>query len=256
MIILTLLSSFFLTYILYKKSFLQSINQIYYIFCPLVFLFLASSLIELNFSRSLVYILFLPVFSFLGYMYFNKGGSKYVIVTFIVAILINFYVQPNFFLYYHYSKSNEKVSEKKFPTIQFEDSNLIDYEIPKDKIVVLDFWTTSCSLCFKKFPAMNTLYDKFRNNNKVLIIAVNVPLKNETRQERIRTYDSLGLDMSSIYSLSKEEVENKLNFNTYPHAIILKNNEILYQGFFEPLNNSLTFNYFTIEQKINELLNQ
>ena len=41
------------------------------------------------------------------------------------------------------------------------------------KIVVLDMWATWCGWCFEGFPNLQKVYDEFKDNDKVAILAVN-----------------------------------------------------------------------------------
>ena len=41
------------------------------------------------------------------------------------------------------------------------------------KVVVLDLWATWCGWCFRGFPNLETVYEKFKDNDKVAILAVN-----------------------------------------------------------------------------------
>jgi thiol-disulfide isomerase/thioredoxin len=43
----------------------------------------------------------------------------------------------------------------------------------KGKIVVLDLWATWCGWCFKGFPNLEEVYRQFKDNDKVVILAVN-----------------------------------------------------------------------------------
>lgn len=43
----------------------------------------------------------------------------------------------------------------------------------KGKIVVLDLWATWCGWCFKGFPNLEEVYGQFKDNDKVVILAVN-----------------------------------------------------------------------------------
>ena len=43
----------------------------------------------------------------------------------------------------------------------------------KDKVVVLDMWATWCGWCFRGFPNLQKVYDGFKDNDKVVILAVN-----------------------------------------------------------------------------------
>ncbi len=42
----------------------------------------------------------------------------------------------------------------------------------KDKVAVLDMWATWCGWCFKGFPNLEKVYQQFKDNDKVVILAV------------------------------------------------------------------------------------
>ena len=43
----------------------------------------------------------------------------------------------------------------------------------KNKVVVLDMWATWCGWCFKGLPNLEQVYDRYRDNKQVVILAVN-----------------------------------------------------------------------------------
>ena len=47
------------------------------------------------------------------------------------------------------------------------------------KLVLMDVWHTRCGACFRKFPALNELYLKYKDNDKVRFIAMNYPLETD-----------------------------------------------------------------------------
>jgi thiol-disulfide isomerase/thioredoxin len=51
----------------------------------------------------------------------------------------------------------------------------------KGKIVVFDFWSTSCGVCFREFPEYDRVYQKYRNRDDIAMYAVNLPFKRDTR---------------------------------------------------------------------------
>jgi thiol-disulfide isomerase/thioredoxin/outer membrane lipoprotein-sorting protein len=60
-----------------------------------------------------------------------------------------------------------------FKFVNFADGSAIDRESLKGKVVVLDVWATWCHWCFEGFPNLQKVYDEFKDNDKVVILAVN-----------------------------------------------------------------------------------
>jgi thiol-disulfide isomerase/thioredoxin len=60
------------------------------------------------------------------------------------------------------------------PVFSFIDmeGNSITSENTKGKVVVLNFWFTSCPPCIEELPQINALYEKFKNNKDIVFAAV------------------------------------------------------------------------------------
>lgn len=48
----------------------------------------------------------------------------------------------------------------------------VNREALKDKIVVLDMWATWCGWCFEGFPNLEKVYQQYKDNDKIVILAV------------------------------------------------------------------------------------
>lgn len=50
--------------------------------------------------------------------------------------------------------------------------NAVDLKELKDKIVVMNFWFINCGPCRREIPDLNNLVEKFKDNDKVVFVAV------------------------------------------------------------------------------------
>ena len=48
-----------------------------------------------------------------------------------------------------------------------------------NKVILLDFWNTSCGICFQKFPQLQKFYEKHKENAAISILAVDAPLEGD-----------------------------------------------------------------------------
>lgn len=73
------------------------------------------------------------------------------------------------------------------PAIDFSlkglDGNAVKLSELKGKVVVLDFWATWCGPCLASFPLLQQVYDKYKSNPDVVILALNT-WENEEGAER------------------------------------------------------------------------
>lgn len=132
------------------------------------------------------------------------------------------------------------------------------------KVVLLDFWTTSCGVCFKKFKNLEDVYQKYKNNPNVKIIAVNLThiTHNDHRvdtdsiiQERIQrhVYDkgysfSVGI-ADSVYS----HYSQLFGITGVPHIVVLnKKSEITYTGYLHTSSFVKVDNIYDVMEKVLE----
>jgi thiol-disulfide isomerase/thioredoxin len=163
---------------------------------------------------------------------------------------ISFILFPNYFIYYHNHNAEKNIPFSKVTLLNDKKEKI---ELQEDKIIVLDFWSTSCGICFEKFPNLEDTFQKYKNNSKVQIYTVNVPLQGEKFEETTKILDSIGYNFPKLYAQSAKEVETKLNFNLFPHLIVIKNGKIRYDGQLVTEKSSLIYN---IETEIDKLLKE
>lgn len=87
------------------------------------------------------------------------------------------------------AKAKEKLMAERVdkPAVNFSAKNLAGETVQlaslKGKVVVLDFWATWCGPCKAAFPFVQKVYEKYKSNSDVVILAVNT-WENEKGAER------------------------------------------------------------------------
>lgn len=113
------------------------------------------------------------------------------------------------------------------------------------KIIVFNFWFTTCSACLKEIPELNKLVIQFSENDDVVFIA---PALNDNY-----TIKSFLKENTFLYHCTEGgDFINKLGLSGFPtHLIVGKNNEILMleQGYSENIVYKIKS---TIKQALNE----
>jgi thiol-disulfide isomerase/thioredoxin len=79
------------------------------------------------------------------------------------------------------------------------DTITLDYF--EGKVLVLDFWNTTCGVCFQKFPQLEKLHKQFENNPDVLVLAVNNPLKRDPVDKAKVMMEEQGYSFGKLYAL-------------------------------------------------------
>ena len=121
-------------------------------------------------------------------------------------------------------------------------------ELTVDKVVILDFWYTSCFPCIKTIPHLNKLKEKFKD--KIEIIGVN-PIENtEKHKEKIENFIKRTPMNYPIFLV--ESIPSAYNIRAYPILYILdKNRKVRYSkiGFSDNI-------YEELDKILNELINE
>lgn len=201
-------------------------------------------------SIILFYLMLLPISLILGYLYQNKS----LFYGLIYAVFITFIFFYGFDNWNSYIRNYKVHINQKSPPIELIDTTneKIKLDTIQNKVIVLDFWITSCGVCFKKFPDYEKVYLEYENNPKIVFYSVNIPIKRETLLKTKELVKKLDYKFPTLYANSNE-IPNSLNFNSYPHLTILKNGRIRYNGRLEVAKNVKINN---IRHEIERLLNE
>lgn len=155
----------------------------------------------------------------------NAGQRKWITANILVGLLVIF--PAWFFMLNDFFNSSLVTRELdpavlKHPVIYEDDT--ITLESIKGKIVVLDAWNTSCGVCFKKFPDFDNVYNEFKSNDEVVILAVNTPNRRDKEGDAKRKIESKGYDFENLY-FTADSTAKALNIHLYPQLVYINRDQ-------------------------------
>ncbi len=178
------------------------------------------------------------VFHFVGvlfglFIFFSIEMYKKVILYLALFSFCLFMFFSGYALWLHKVSYNTYTGKvlKPAPLFQMEDEygKLFTNESFKGKTLVIDFWTTSCAICFKKFPKLEELHAKIKGRTDIIAFAVNVPLKGDSKTEAISMIRERQYSFPILFAES-EPINMQFEFNAYPTVFIIRNEQIIYYG--------------------------
>ena len=157
-------------------------------------------------------------------------------------------IMPN-----NFSRLSEKPEPERY---QIQNAILVDrnnqrinLDQLKGKIVLFDVWSSSCLICIQKFPDLQKLVDKYRNDTLVRFIALNMPLK---RDNGIKPEKHTNKYTFEKMFFATEEEAKKLSITSVPLVLIFdKDLKCRYAG---GLNFGWNIFLGNVENIINQLI--
>ena len=145
----------------------------------------------------------------------------------LVIVFATFIFLPNQMALFNQSKISGTIPYVELDLID-ENGQAVSFDA--SKTVVLDFWTTKCGVCFKKFPAYEDVFEHYKEDVRVEVYAVNVPLKTDIFSETLEKFQKLSYKFPTLFLTNSHSLEEKYNIDGYPHILIIKNRQVEYSG--------------------------
>lgn len=171
-----------------------------------------------------------------AYFYYANKPPKNILFFSLSSgfVVFMFFQGWNFWIHkIDYGTFTGKVHAYNLPT-RFEafdeQKNLLTDNNFQNKIVLLDFWTTTCGVCFKKFPQVQAIYDKYKNDPSVLILAVNSPIEEDKPNQAFNDIREEGHSFP-VGVAKEEDLAEKWGIKGYPTTFVINpNGQIVYKG--------------------------
>lgn len=134
---------------------------------------------------------------------------------------------------YNYGTFSGKVEPRALSvhlTARDEQGRVVTDSLFNNKLVLLDFWTTSCAICFQKFPLLQSAFDQNANDPSVLLLAVNAPIEEDEPNTPFRMVRERGYTFPVIV-LADEDQATDFGVRFYPTTFVVdRSGLIVYKG--------------------------
>lgn len=207
-------------------------NYVPFLMMAPAFLFYSCYVIYYQLSHVYPIVVFPIVIAFI-YLLLKRLNKKHYKMSMIVLLLFStfpVYFLMSWWLAYLDKTPFESEVNASFANIELYsmDDQLINLKDKGDTLIVLDFWSTSCGICFKEFPEFN--YNA--GNPKVQFYAVNMPLRKDTLS-KTKAIISTYFPDSRVLFIKDANAFKTLNIDGVPMYYLIRNNTILFKGHIE-----------------------
>jgi len=154
----------------------------------------------------------------------NPFGLLPFLISFIFASLfIIFQGWAYLAHYYNFGTFTGKINvyrlSQKVEGIDRQNAKITNQQF-ENKIVLLDFWITTCALCFEKFPQVQAVYDKYKNDSSVAIFAVDKPIEEDKPNQAFEMIKKEGYSFPVVIP-TDEDLPEKFGVKGYPTTFVI-----------------------------------
>lgn len=167
-------------------------------------------------------------------------------IPFIVLLLLSTYVYANWLHGFSYTIEKDKFDSS--IEVFNQKGELIKLDKPQNKVIVLDFWSTNCAVCFKKFPEFESEFLKYKKDSMVELYSFYLPLKYDDVNDKEKLVEHYKFPKLHTLDL---DAWKKLNIVGVPVMFIIdKNGVIRHKGSFNTKKFMIYNNFNSIIEKL------
>jgi len=175
---------------------------------------------------------------FMGYLFYVSGKylkSGIVLISLFCCI----FLYKGYDLWSHklnFDTFTGMIAEKYQSSIIFQndEGENINLDNLEGEYIVLDFWTSSCGVCFRKFPEVQRIYDKWRDNEQMRLYGVfcRYEKNEETPATGTKILQEIGYTFPSLSIDIKNPILKEFGVNVYPTVLIFNNKDrtLIFRG--------------------------
>lgn len=123
-----------------------------------------------------------------------------------------------------------EITKLKEITLETKNGEMISTNSFKGKTTIIDFWSTSCGICYNKFPEFEKLHKMYEQDTNIIFYSIHIPTKYDSIEKSKKLLDEFNYSFNKLYSLNPEDITN-FDISFFPILIIVnKDLEIIYRG--------------------------
>lgn len=138
---------------------------------------------------------------------------------------------------------NNRTYNFKFQTA---DGDTVSIESFRGKIVIVDCWYTYCGYCFKAFPKVQAIYDKYKDNPDIQLMGLHCRIEDDKQKPAEKPSKGKELLIEEGYTFPcysinmKDKVLEDLGVTKFPTVLIFdKDGRLIYRGNIDGVENGI-----------------
>ena len=194
---------------------------------------------SINFTLTIIpFFISFVLAMFSGYIYYKKRTMTIPILIGAFPLIFTLGLNSIWINKITYGSFSGEVEFTKVPDFSFVDKNdkVISKESIEGNVVILDFWFIGCRPCWAKFPKLQEIYEKYQSNERILIYAVNRPMKNDKPNQLYTSIKKKNYTFPVVRG--SQELMDTFEITYYPTVIIIDpEGNLVYRGGIEKAEN-------------------
>lgn len=171
-----------------------------------------------------------------GFLYLrlnNPFGLLPFLISFIFVLFTTFRGRKHLIHYHNFGTFTGRINaynlSQKIEGIDQHNTTITD-QLFESKIVLLDFWITTCGLCFKKFSQVQAAHDKYKNDSSVAIYTINKPIEEHKPSRVFEIIKEKGYSFPVVIP-TDAELPEKFGIKGYPTTFVINpDGQIVFKG--------------------------
>lgn len=128
--------------------------------------------------------------------------------------------------------------------LQTADGDTVSIDSFRGKFVIVDFWYTYCGYCFKAFPKVQAIYDKYKNNPDIQLIGLHCRIEDDKQKPAEKPSKGRELLIEEGYTFPcysinmKDKILEDLGVTKFPTVLLFNmDGRLIYRGDIEGVEN-------------------